>query len=141
MDNLSLNTHDYDGKWLENYIKIKNSYKDKDIMSFDETITDIEKELSNFCGKIKDNLLVQFNSYHPHIIRCITLLKSKQGNNDSANKVSVEDILPYVWTNIKQFDPDGQFVFYEQLSDIITSGSCPQGRTTRLFQLMDLITC
>jgi len=118
----NMDTHYYDGKWLTLYQDI---IKDKDweriSCSFELTIQ-------------------QINAKWP-LAKVITvsniLLTTRQQNYDHKNKISVEQLLPVVWSQIKG-NVDLQPVFLEQYLDIL-NGTCPQGRTTRLFQILMLL--
>ena len=57
-----------------------------------------------------------------------------KNNIDNINKIRLEILLPLVWGKVKNKDNSILYVFFEQLSDIYSSGSCPQGRTIRLIQ-------
>lgn len=125
---LSLDTHDYDKS-------IKNTYselKKKDIkeliqpsLNFNETLN----EIYNYIRTLK------YNNLNKNAINAILLIKRDTLNNfDKINNIYVDDILPRVWRFIKKYDSTGIDIFIEQLSEIFTNGSCPQGRTTRLFQ-------
>ena len=56
-------------------------------------------------------------------------------NYDKKNQIKVSDLYPRVWIKVREFDPDGKKIFYEQLRDIL-KGKCAQGRTTRLIQFL-----
>ena len=47
--------------------------------------------------------------------------------------MNAEDLLYLI---IKKFEDDNFLMIVEQLSDIITSGSCPAGRVNRLMQIV-----
>lgn len=122
---LSTDTHNYDGK----LINIVNSIREKfnSEINFEESIIEIVK----LCEEINYNRKLEV-----HI--CLKLfINDRNSNHDNTNNVSVEDILPRLWTIIRKWDKDGKEVFLEQLADVV-HGSCPQGRTTRLLQLFPL---
>ena len=94
-----------------------------------------------YSGKFMDLIAARVIEYtrtkNPHCQAMKTLqliLYQPQGNYDPINKISVEDILPRVYRFLEHYDDDGWEIFIEQLSDIYTSGSCSQGRVTRIFQ-------
>jgi hypothetical protein len=119
----SVNTHDYDGKMKETIqtilCKIKES---KNTLEYNACLEEIQRHYSSRSDQ--------------SFINIINLLRNdKAGNNDAANNISVEMILPFLWEYIKEnkmFD-----FFYEQLIDI-QNGSCAQGRTTRFLQLLSI---
>lgn len=133
MNKLSLNTHDYDGKWKDQYNILKTLYFSDDLPSFPETIQEIRNDITTFNYG-------NFQSFKKNVIRCLQLFVngSNKENVDRSNEVIVEDVLRMVWNKVKTFDNDCRFIFYEQLSDIATNGSCAEGRTTRLMQFLDL---
>lgn len=61
------------------------------------------------------------------------LTNDRKRNYDNKNDIHTEDILPRTWRFVRDYDQDGQIVFFEQLIDIL-GGACSQGRTTRIMQ-------
>lgn len=124
MASLSTNTHFYDGKLKE---LVKHLDGDAPV-DFDETIADIAQDSEDL-----------EHPYINNVTKCLELFKrDKTGNKDNANNITVENLLPIVWDNVKKnYDDSGKIIFYEQLSDIVTSGPCAQGRTTRLIQFLE----
>lgn len=123
----SINTHDYDGSLTEEYqkyLEIDNE-KLKKPMSFQKTI----EKILNESKKLEDNTLRRNVNKS-----CNLMLKDRQNNYDNINKINVEDLLPRTWRFISFYDDFAKECFFEQLADIITSGSCSQGRVTRVYQ-------
>lgn len=55
-------------------------------------------------------------------------------NFDQRSGIRVEDVLPLVWTLVREWDDSGKDAFLEQWVDI-KGGMCPQGRVARLLQM------
>ena len=55
-------------------------------------------------------------------------------NYDPSNHIHTIDILTRTWYYIRNLSSDEQSHFFTQIQEI-NDGSCPQGRTTRLFQI------
>ena len=115
-------THSYDNKLHEIISQIKTIPQS---FTFQESIQEI----------IHLNNTLQ----HPHksqVLQTINLFTNdSEKNYDPINRISVEDLLVRLVPIIKTWEQSAQLIFLEQLSDIYTSGSCPQGRCTRLIQL------
>ena len=131
MDNISINTHDYDSR-LSKILTTKHEISKQEFDIFISTL----KEINNFLNQDKSiNIQLKINAQ-----KTIHLLANDRKNNyDDLNKIHTELLLPLVWTKIKEFDELSIYdSFVEQLSDIIVSGPCSQGRTTRLLQFLNL---
>lgn len=70
----------------------------------------------------------------PFALEALKLIESGVGNYDESNKLDAADVLRAGWERIR--DTEVRSVYFEQLADIVRSGSCPQGRTTRLIQFL-----
>lgn len=126
---LTNETHDYDGHLRQRYIDLVNKDK-REHSSFDDTLDQIFFDLKRLRDKYE-----QFKKGSNAVLKALTLLnEDRKENYDSKNDIHVEELLPRVWTNVKEYDDDGKFIFYEQVADILLSGKCAQGRTTRLLQ-------
>lgn len=73
-------------------------------------------------------------------VRAVNIIIKGIGNPsnfDSTNNLCVDDILYQICLYLKliEYDPEILPIITEQLADIVTSGSCSQGRCTRLFQV------
>jgi len=124
MSRLSLNTHDYDGKLKHEH---PTSFSPTE---FQQTLQDIRTDIQTNAQTI---LSAHINLSAIHI--AINLIeRDKRGNFDHTNNLHAEHVLIVAWQNVKTFDLDGRLIFFEQLADITTQGSCSQGRTTRLMQ-------
>ena len=133
MSNLSDQTHDYDGKLHQEYERLIKKDK-REVLGFDETLDQIFFDLKRLRDKYS-----KFKGDSNTVLAGLTLLnEDRKKNYDDKNDIRVEELLPRVWNCVKEYDDNGKFVFYEQIADIIVSGSCPQGRTTRLFQFYSL---
>lgn len=124
-------THYYDGRWSHLYqekIKtIKDTKDTKDINpeSFETTVGEINQK------------------WPMAIVVSNLLLTTRQQNYDDKNSISLEELLPIVWYLIKALPhgeqkQDIENIFIEQYMDI-RNGSCAQGRTTRIFQILQLL--
>jgi len=124
------NTHDYDGKWRQQYLEIIDRVTKPDSsVTFEVCI----RQITDFQCTDRSVYL------RPNLIRVSTLLlKDKANNYDHVNKLSVEELLPIVWFHCRD-DTDLRLLFREQYADIL-NGPCAQGRTTRLFQILSAIS-
>ena len=112
MNTTFIDVHTFDGTWGNNYIKINDLNNDEK----GSLITDFKNKLKNPVAK--------------HMINII--MNSSIGNYDNANETNVVDIL----TDILLKDTSGIIDYIEeQLIDCFMLGQCPQGRTTRLYQI------
>jgi hypothetical protein len=55
-------------------------------------------------------------------------------NYDPSNHIHTIDILTRTWYYVRKLSNEEQSHFFTQIQEI-NDGSCPQGRTTRLFQI------
>lgn len=129
MNNLSNQTHDYDGKLHEEYVRLVT--KDtRTVMSFDVVLDHIFLDLKRMREKYP-----RFRNGANLVLYGLKLLnEDRRSNYDDKNDIRVEELLPRVWNCVKEYDDNGKFTFYEQIADIVLSGQCAQGRTTRLLQ-------
>ncbi len=144
-----LDTHSYDGKLIDRLKNHRDTLKEgislgKSI-SLEEGIS-LPSEVSLTENKIKafDLLKEKINNTDHNLkataMTAIDLIKNNIGtgsNVDPTNNLIADQILYILINKIKgsvSFD-DISDVFITQLSDIITSGQCAQGRTTRLIQI------
>lgn len=120
---VSNNTHDYDAKLIQQYAN--NELLKKEINE-DEMLEEFE--------------VLKFNinlSSHPQkliAIKGLEMIMKNIGtaqNIDETNKMNAEKLLYYVSKGGDEMLDD----IIVQLSDMVISGSCPQGRCTRLAQL------
>jgi hypothetical protein len=106
---MSTNVHDYDGR-LNRKLEVP-------ILSLRQCIIEIT-----------------FQTSDPLVISAISLIASGQGNHDQANQLDADILLRLTWEKVR--GTDLQPLYFEQLVDIVVSGSCPQGRTSRLLQFL-----
>lgn len=152
-------THHYDGKLTNtySYLHLNRDLTADDLKTFRSVIDEIKADIK----LISDNLNVDFfkviypldindklqhkinenRSILPNAVRCLDLFISNEnnaGNFDPSNQAKVELVLVKVWQLIQGegWGLDGKLEFFLQLSDVVTSGSCPPGRTTRLLQFL-----
>ena len=130
INSLILQTHSYDkkiGTLYKNYKEVDKQYL-KHPLSFEECIDDIFDHAK----------MIIDDARYKNVLRTLELLLSDSHNNyDNLNKIHVHDLLPRTWRFIRLYDLNAILVFLEQLSDIVTSGSCSQGRTTRILQFYE----
>ncbi len=113
MEKISLEVHDYDGHLQ--YIKDKmNKYSLE--LSIEESIA----KLSSMHNDI---------NYKKSLI---FLLNNKEKNIDTSDSINTNNLIILIAQKVK--DPIESYIL-EQISDIITSGSCLQGRSKRLSQI------
>lgn len=62
------------------------------------------------------------------------LQKDDRNNYDPLNNIHTIDILTRTWFFVRTLPKEDQSYFFTQIEEI-QDGSCPQGRTTRLFQI------
>ena len=127
-----INTHYYDGKWMNELEKVLKLDNDK-FQNFD-------LKIPNF-NEIPDFLQTNLNSQKMYEKMAN---KDDKDNYDPLNKINAVDLLSRILRIIEQSeDPETKQTIkdclIEQLSDTFTSGQCSQGRTTRLFQILRLL--
>jgi len=125
----SLNTHDYDTH-LSKVMMTKRDITTEENELFLKCILEICTERNKY---VTDLLMME------NVRKSLILLVHDSSNNyDDKNKIRVELLLPKVWENVKKGDESLHYLFYEQISDIVTAGPCSQGRTTRLIQFLNI---
>ena len=127
---ISINTHHYDkiiGPIYKNYFELDNELLQEPI-SFVNTVAEIRAEIK----KGPNNSIKAFAN------KAINVIDSNNNKNyDDLNEIHVHDLLGRTWRFIREYDDDSRGFFIEQLAEIITGGSCSQGRTTRIFQFYE----
>lgn len=121
-----LNTHYYDGKLKIKYQNLKHELEDQ-IIQLDQCWIEIKQlvmQETKGAQRKKANMILN------------KLRSNDHGNYDKANDIHIHELIPYVWTKVREYDNSGKRVFIEQLIDI-TRGMCPQGRVTRLLQVVE----
>ena len=132
IDRSKLNTHHYDGK-----LYLKRDEIDNMIAKIDQT-----KKKDAF-EKLTKNIKKTTNNNNVH--RCLNALvnncnrKTSSPNYDSINMMYADDLLylccQAIEGNIGGEDNDVFDLLIHQLNEM-ASGMCPQGRTTRLYQII-----
>ena len=128
-----LNTHYYDSM-------LKEQYKELTILQDSNTdFLQIPWTKDLVFGEIEASL-----DKHPGTPRSkestrnmLNLLKRDgdgRANYDPLNHIHTIDILTRTWYYIRKMSSEDQSHFFTQIQEI-NDGSCPQGRTTRLFQI------
>ena len=114
-----MNTHTFDGK-LQSIPKTNYNESEMNIMFANLIKTINEHKLES---RIKESS-----------IRAIELIMNdKAGNFDMSNNNYADHILARIIVKLPSSDVIE--VLCEQMSDIVLSGSCPQGRAHRLYQV------
>lgn len=121
---MSINTHYYDGQLRDIYAKL--IAKDTSIPpSYQNTLDEIWQVAKNLFTNDADLKKIK------EVLRVVHL--GSKSNYDPRNDINFEDLLPRTWVHVKKYDPAEQYMFFEQLTDIL-GGKCAQGRTTRIMQ-------
>lgn len=110
---LSTATHDYDGTLV--------------YTPLDLTLT-LEDALERAGKAIEESKEVKKKG---HALNTLQLLNGAKGNYDPSSKIRIHDLFREVMA--KNPYPD---LLTDILAEVTTGGSCPQGRSTRLFQLL-----
>ena len=92
-----------------------------------------EKIFNELKTKIKE-YTGKYQRLKPTAENAVRLILTNPQGNSYGKSMKAEDLLYLVCKKIKSEDTD---MLIEQLSDIVTSGSCPAGRVNRLMQLVD----
>jgi hypothetical protein len=131
------NTHDYDGKLNVHLLvqSIQEQQKDISPALITEKIYLFTRLIEDL--KLNPNLA---NKYRMTAIQAVNIISRsirQQANFDASNGLFADDVLYIVCKKIeKSRNSDALIYLAEQLSDIITSGQCAQGRSTRIFQVL-----
>ncbi len=124
---ISQQVHDYDGK-LASDIIISTNVSKIDVSNIFPDLREILKKRES-------------QSLYKTGIQALDLIEKNigdQANYDSTNNFRAETILYLIYQKLKEMneiDSGLIDIIIEGLSDIVTSGSCPQGRSTRLYQI------
>lgn len=127
-----LDVHTYDGQLPRMDIKEFKTFDKKENFAKLHKIIIEHKHL--------DNKIKQFSTKAVQIIMDDI---DKNNNYSGSDLQRADDVLSHICMKIFS-DTDQDTIVQnlaEQLSDIVTSGSCPQGRVTRLFQLYMAFKC
>lgn len=107
---LSLDVHSYDG-----------------LLKYEKRFSEEERVAA--CEKLKswltsDNARIMLNR----------IVNNSGQNFDACNNIDVRDLI--VELTSRKIDDSLKNLIDEQLSDTLTSGECPQGRVTRIYQFL-----
>jgi len=126
-----LNTHYYDTQLKQQYKElVEKQDKDTEFLSipwtkamvFDELYTALQQQtLSPDSFNRTTSML--------HLLR-----QDDRNNYDPLNEIHAIDILTRTWYFVRALPKEDQSYFFTQIEEI-QDGSCPQGRSTRLFQI------
>tara|TARA_B100001248_G_C27386408_1_gene459906 strand:- start:1209 stop:1604 length:396 start_codon:yes stop_codon:yes gene_type:complete len=131
MDKTTLETHDYDTR-LTKVLKTKKEISEEEFKIFIKCL----KEINNFLNQDK---FLKVNSKINAQKTLHLLANDRRNNYDDKNKIHTELLIPIIWDKVKKYNELTIYdIFVEQLNDIIISGPCSQGRTTRLIQLLSI---
>lgn len=123
-EKLSLNTHDLDGKWREMISVIK---RHKLYFPALNVYNQIKR------GVIPNCVMIMERKISPISVNFFKTIIAGQGNWDSANNIDALFLLCFI--SVMPEDTDLYTTLSEQLFDLNT-GACPQGRTTRIAQVI-----
>lgn len=130
----SLDTHFYDKKLDEIYsqVIIDDNKKMGDDFNLDMSI--VYQELILFIDSSKVN-----NSIKNNAKQMLNNIKNSQSKVDPINNMNIEELLFRLNRLIKN-EPENESIrleyIIEQISDIMTKGSCLQGQSIRLFSCL-----
>lgn len=124
---ISIDTHSYDYKFKDIY---------KNLLKIDNYNLSKPKDLKTTLDEIYTRITSLPPENHTnHAIRSIKLIYYDQLNNiDITNNIDLSDLLTRAWRFIKYYEDSSFQIFVEQLSEIYSQGSCPQGRVIRILQ-------
>ncbi len=137
-----LDTHYYDGK-LGIHPLVRIVHNQQKIINDSFTLQK-QNLFTRLVQDIKLNPAVP-EKYRTTAIKAINVIKQcirLPANYDRTNGMYADDVLYLVCNCIKQTgNVDTLQYLSEQLSDIMTSGQCSQGRSTRIFQVLLTMDC
>ena len=144
MTEQSLNTHFYDRKLDEIYSDtIKSDNKEMgDVGNFTEIMPEVYTQLNNFIDTLSSKNTIN-NSVKNNAKRMLNNIKNSKSKIDPVNNMNIEELLfrlnRLIQKEIKDNIDDSikrlEYIV-EQISDIITKGSCLQGQSIRLFSCL-----
>ncbi len=129
------NTHYYDGKLSDILVQIVQNQQEN---NSDELTTEKNTLFTRLSKDIKESPLVPPQYRRTAVIAINKIMQSirQPANYDRTNGLYADDVLYLVCKHIYEtMNMEALQYLSEQLSDIITSGQCPQGRSTRVFQV------
>ncbi|MEX0596282.1 MAG: hypothetical protein WD512_07255, partial [Candidatus Paceibacterota bacterium] len=127
-----LNTHHYDGQLHTLYREIEGMVKDPP--SLETTYQEISELINSL---LADDKKARKDTHN--ILNILRTSTGTSANYDGSNNINVDKLLPLVWACVKEYDNSAKIIFLEQIQEM-RNGLCPQGRTTRLIQLVEIPT-
>ncbi len=123
-----LNTHYYDRSLKEGYRElVKKQDKDTDFLTINMSIDTLFNELYD--------TLNQLRLIDGDIRNMLELIRNDTKNNyDPLNDIDTMDILNRTWYYVRQMELVDRIMLFSQIGEI-KNGQCPQGRTTRIYQI------
>ena len=126
-----LNTHYYDTQLKIQYQELVGKQdKNTDFLTIPWTKAMVFDEIH---AALKNQTLNP-NSLQRTVNMLNLLQKDDRNNYDPLNNIHTIDILTRTWFFVRTLPKEDQSYFFTQIEEI-QDGSCPQGRTTRLFQI------
>lgn len=117
----------------------QNSMRFRDVHCYDGKLTSPpDIHIRHFEMNEKQELFKKLNFIlsNPRACWMVSRMLSEHDMFDPSNKMTPSDILATILTRRMTIDILG--LLEEQLSDIALLGQCPQGRSTRLIQILDM---
>ena len=117
----------------------QNSMRFRDVHCYDGKLTSPpDIHIRHFEMNEKQELFKKLNFIlsNPRASWMVSRMLSEHDMFDPSNKMTPSDILATILTRRMTIDILG--LLEEQLSDIALLGQCPQGRSTRLIQILDM---
>lgn len=124
---------------VNNHNNISNSNQYRDVHSYDgKLVSPPEINIRLFDYSEKEILFNKLNSIliNPRASWMVSKMLQEHELIDYANKIKPSDLLATILT--RRFSIDVFLLLEEQLADIALLGQCPQGRSTRLIQFLEL---
>jgi hypothetical protein len=126
-----LNTHYYDTQLKIQYQELVGKQdKNTDFLTIPWTKAMVFDEIH---AALQKQTLTP-NSLQRTVNMLNLLQKDDRNNYDPLNNIHTIDILTRTWFFVRTLPKEDQSYFFTQIEEI-QDGSCPQGRTTRLFQI------
>jgi hypothetical protein len=123
-----LNTHYYDGSLKDNYRElVKKQNSDTDFLTINMSIDTLFNELYDTLNRLR---LIDSD-----IKDMLELIRNDTANNyDPLNDIHTMDILKRTWYYVRKMELEDRIMLFSQIVEI-KNGPCPQGRTTRIYQI------
>lgn len=123
-----LNTHYYDRLLKEGYKElVKKQNETTDYLAINMSIGTLFNELYDTLDKLR---LIDGD-----IKDMLELIKNDTKNNyDPLNDIDTIDILNRTWYYVRKMELEDRIMLFSQIGEI-KNGPCPQGRTTRIYQI------